>query len=318
MAAGADLIIKQNDTRPIATATITDSTGAVVNLTGATVKFVMRSLTAASAAVNATATIISPTAGTVSYTWAAADTATAGLYQAVWRVTQSDGSLLTFPNDGYLDIWIEPDLTTDTGQYLLSLPDMKNHLNLPAADRGQDQKLLRWVLAATPVIEHVTGPIVPKQYDEWYDGNGSYVIRFRHRPLVTLIAVSMYLGPVEYAMSIVTQPQAGSVFSVMADGGRRLVRRGPGGSQIPFPVGNQNVHIIYTAGYTTTPENVRQGALEMLRENWVASQTAGGPRTGAEAVVGPGGELGHPPIPVVLSDRVREWLTPQRRHPVIV
>lgn len=311
-----DFTVKQGDTLPVFSDTLSYSDGTNPNLTGASVQFIMRSMVNKTVTTNAAATIVSPTAGTVSYTPTATDTATAGQYEGVWLVTFAGGAQQSWPTDGYLDIWIEPNLTSDTNQYLLSLPDMKDHLNIQASNRANDQKLIRWVMAATSVIEHYTGPLVPKTYDEWYDG-GQYEIRFRHRPVLTLVAASMYLGPVEYAMAQVTEPQDGSIFSVMVDGARRLVRRGPGGSQLPFPGGLQSVHIVYTAGYTTVPENIRQGALEMLRENWVSSQTPGGPRTGAEALMGPDSELGHGPIPVVMSDNVRQWLAPQRRHPVI-
>lgn len=315
--AAADFQIKQGDILPLLTDTLTYNNGSAANLAGATVNFVMRSMTLSKVTTNAAATVTNAATGSVQYTFTATDTAAAGLYQACWVVTFSGGQQQTWPTDGYIDIWIEPNLTSDTNQYLLSLPDMKEHLNIPAADRSKDQKLIRWVMAATPVIEHITGPIVIKQYDEWYDG-GQYELRFRHRPVQTLVAASIYLGPVEYAMSQVTEPQDGSIFSVMVDGTRRLVRRGPGGSQLAFPGGLQSIHLIYTAGYSTVPEEVRQGALEMLRENWVASQTPGGPRTGSEALMGPDSDVGHVPLPLVISPRVKEWLSPKRRHPVIV
>ena len=313
----ADLIIRQNDSTPVLPATIVDQNGAVVNLTGASVQFIMRSATAAKPQVNATATILSPSAGTVQYSWIAADTAIAGLYQAVFRVTLSGGGTFTYPNDGFLDIWIEPDLTSDLNQYLVSLPDIKDHLHIPATDRTHDQMLVRWVQAVRPVIENITGPIIPTAYDEWYDLSGcTYTVSLRHRPLITLTAVGMYLGPVEYAMSQVTQPQAGSIFSIMADGGRRLVRRGPGGSMIPFPAGYQSVHVLYTAGFNVVPENVRQATLELIRDNWVPTQQPG-PRTGPGFQSVDDEIATHMPTSFTVSERVREWLSPNRRHPSI-
>lgn len=313
--AEADLIVRQGDTSPIVTATITDQTGAAVNLTGATVTFIMRAITAAAPAVNTAATIVTAASGTVQYSWAATDTATAGLYQAVFRCTLNSGLTYTWPNDGYMAIWVEENLTSDTTQNLVSIPDIKDHLNIPAVDRTHDQKLLRWITAVRPVVEQITGPIIPTVYDEWYDG-GQWAISLRHRPLITLIAASLYLGPVEYPLSIVTEPQDGSIWSVMPDGGRRVVRRGPGGSQLKFPDGDQNVHLVYQAGITPIPENIRMATLMILQDNWNPSQQPG--------VRGPGQQpiddaIAHGATPPFLvSGRAREFLSPNKRHPTVI
>lgn len=309
--AGYDFAAKQGDTQPVWNDTLTYSDGSVANLTGASVMFVMRSMTSSTVTTNAAATIVSPTAGTVSYTPTATDTANFGNYQGAWVVTFSGGAIQTWPTDGYLDIWIQPNLTSSSTQYLVSLDDLKDQLNIPGNDRTRDQKLIRWITAARPVIEAITGPIIPTHYDEWYDGGG-FAIQLRHRPLITLEAVSMYLGPVEYAMSIVTQPQAGSIFSVMQDGSRRIVRRGPGGSQLPFPDGKQTVHVLYTAGLTSIPENIRIATMMMIQEHWVDTQSPGWGDHGREHE-----PAAHIPPPYLVSDRVREWLEPNRRHPAV-
>lgn len=313
----ADFVIKQGDSAPVLTDTLTYSDGTAVNLTGATVTFTMRSLTAAAAQIAAApATVTTPTAGAVSYTFSATDSAVAGNYAANWQVTFPDTSVMTFPTDGYLDIWVEPNLTASAAQQLVGLADAKDYLNIPASDRSHDQKLLRFIAGATPVVEHVTGPIVARQCDEFYDGTGSTHIVLRHRPLLNLLAVSMFQGPTEFPMAIVTTPQAGSIYSCMADTGNRVVRRGPGGSVLPWWVGPQSVHIVYTAGFTAVPENVRLGTLELLRENYQPTQQGGHPQFGAaqdpDAALDRALAVGY-----FMSPRVRAMLGPNRRHPSI-
>ena len=91
--------IKQNDTAPAITATLYENSVAV-DLTGATVKFHMGSI------VDAAATVVSASEGKVKYQWQATDTATVGEYNAEFEVTFSDGTIETFPNDGFLRIII--------------------------------------------------------------------------------------------------------------------------------------------------------------------------------------------------------------------
>ena len=87
--------IKQGDTKPSLSAQLL-SDGSAVDLTGATVKFHMGTI------IDATATIVDAATGNVRYDWVTADTETAGLFRAEFEVTFSDGTVETFPNDGYL------------------------------------------------------------------------------------------------------------------------------------------------------------------------------------------------------------------------
>lgn len=104
--------VKQNDTAPSIRATLKDSDNTVINLTGATVRFHMRTIGGTTAKVDSAATVVSPaTSGVVQYDWVAADTDTVGTYQAEFEVTYSDGTIETFPNNGYIVVEITDDIT---------------------------------------------------------------------------------------------------------------------------------------------------------------------------------------------------------------
>jgi len=102
--------IKENDRSPAITGTLTAG-GAAVDISGTSVKFIMRLPgSTGSAKVDAAATIVSGTAGTVSYSWGATDTDTAGLYLAEWEVTFAGGIKRTWPAEDYLFVLVVPDL----------------------------------------------------------------------------------------------------------------------------------------------------------------------------------------------------------------
>lgn len=88
----------QGDSKPSVDATLL-SNGVATNLTGATVQFRHRQIDTLNTIVGA-AVIISAVAGTVSYLWAVNETANMaiGNHAAQFRVTFSDGSILTFPD----------------------------------------------------------------------------------------------------------------------------------------------------------------------------------------------------------------------------
>lgn len=105
--------IKQHDTAPTIAGQITDQFGNAINLTGASVTFIMKLASlgnTGSPLVNAAAVITDAVNSKVSYSWLAADTATAGDYSAEWQVIYATGKKQTFPDPGYLLVRVTADL----------------------------------------------------------------------------------------------------------------------------------------------------------------------------------------------------------------
>ena len=103
--------IKQNDTVPSLRAALENGSGDAVDLTNATCNFHMRPLGGTTITVDASAQIVTEATGIVQYNWIAADTDTVGSYQAEFEVTYPDGTIETFPNNGYIRVEITDDIT---------------------------------------------------------------------------------------------------------------------------------------------------------------------------------------------------------------
>lgn len=316
-----DFTIAQNDTSPILTDTLSYSNGQPANLTGATLSLVMRSLVSATpVTLTGTAAIVEPIGGKVSYTFSAKDTATVGQFSASWEVVLGGGAKMRWPTVGYIWISVEESLLTTGVRQLVSLPEVKSLLGIKSNDRIHDSKLIGWIEALAPLIEHVVGPVIPQVFDEWYEG-GHSTISLRHKPsfgygttpLLRVMAVSEYRGPIEYNLSIVSTPTQGSVYSEMThDELGLIVRRTAGGGtynwwQDPSHP-QQSVHVIYEAGQQEVPANVRMAAEETIKWWWDATQPMGkGAMTLGDA---------EPSRPMVgLPYHVEAMLKPTARHP---
>lgn len=101
--------IKRNDTSPALRYTLSPT----VDLTGAVVVFNMRErATGAVKIARAPATIVAPASdGIVQYDWTAADTDASGVWQGEFEVAHADGSIETYPNDGYIIVKITGDIS---------------------------------------------------------------------------------------------------------------------------------------------------------------------------------------------------------------
>jgi hypothetical protein len=322
--ASADLFIRAGDTTPAFGDTILDANGSpMLGVTAVT--FVLRSLqTAQPVALTGTASIVS--GAVVQFAWSAADTLNAGpgLYNAEWHCTLSGGGTYTYPNNGYRTISIEQPLSS-APQQLVSIADAKEYASIPSSDMTQDEKLLRFIRSIRPVVENITGPIIPQQFEEWHDGGATYIV-LRHSPktgmgttpILQVQACSEYMGPIEWPLAIITSPDQGQLYSCMPEirlG--RVVRRTAGGGVQPFACqGPQSVHVVYTAGQSVVPDNVYEGTLELIRINFQSTQQSTR-SPGPYPVRDDETEMGPPGVPMgfLVPGRVRELLSPTKRYP---
>jgi hypothetical protein len=316
----ADIIWKQGDTGPAFREVFTKPDGSRFNIEDATVTLTLRAFTAASP-LALTGTVTFPGEGEALYTPSTQDTSVAGDYMATWLVVFPSGEVRTFPTDGYLTVTIEPSLDVTGTQRLVELGEVKAHLNLPANDRVHDRKLVSLIDACTPIIEHKTGPILCRTFDEWHEGGGTYIVLRRRpatslgtTPVLRLVACSEYLGPVEWPLKIIGSPDQGELYSCMLDEKLAMVvRRSAGGGVQPFPHQPQAVHVVYEAGQEEVPQNVRFALCEALREFYQTTQQVGkGRETVADEEESPSRSMAY-----LVARHALGMIEPMRRAPSI-
>lgn len=102
--------IKQNDTSPSLGVQLLDGSKEVIDLSGASVNFYMKIAGSTTIAVNNAAVVKNGPEGRVEYEWSTGDTQTAANYQGEFQVTYPNGSVETFPNNGYITIRVLPEI----------------------------------------------------------------------------------------------------------------------------------------------------------------------------------------------------------------
>ena len=100
--------IKRNDTSPALEYRLSIYSSGSGVLAGASARFHMKSR-AGTMVVDAAA-VVSDADGILQYLWDAADTATAGNYDAEFEVTYGDSTVETFPNSEHIKVIIAADL----------------------------------------------------------------------------------------------------------------------------------------------------------------------------------------------------------------
>lgn len=109
--ASPQFTIKQNDTAPDLVTVLQDSRGRPRILTGATVVLHMRLQSDKTVKINGGSVVITDASlGLVTYSFTAANTDTAGVYELEIQVTYTDSTVETFPNNDYVIVTILDDI----------------------------------------------------------------------------------------------------------------------------------------------------------------------------------------------------------------
>lgn len=98
--------IKQGDSAPNLRAILKNPDGTAASLVGSTVRFSMRTSGGAVIVSRQPCALVDAPNGVVEYDWQDGDTDTGATHLGEFEVTYSDGSIETFPNDGFVRIMI--------------------------------------------------------------------------------------------------------------------------------------------------------------------------------------------------------------------
>lgn len=164
---------------------------------------------------------------------------------------------------------------------LISLAEARGALgNVPAAATAKDEDLRTAISEATPILEDLVGPIIPRVCDEWHDG-GQGVVRVLYAPLISVTAVVESWGSFTRNLTqdvLDVGPFSAYGFTVdLVDG---FVQRRVVGRAGVFPRGRRNVHVTYTAGRSVVSPNIYKGARRLIRHLWQQEQQAFRPAMG--------------------------------------
>lgn len=149
---------------------------------------------------------------------------------------------------------------------LITLADAKASLGIPAATTANDADIEKYIEAATPVIENITGPLLAGARTVAVDG-GSGAILLERFTAVTAITESG-TAITDY----VADPHAGIIYA------------GTTTSQRAFKAGVRNIVVTVTVGAATIPPNIALATRELVRHWWQQGRQGNRPAFGNEGV----------------------------------
>lgn len=191
---------------------------------------------------------------------------------------------------------------------LVTLDEVKAHLN--KTDFNDDLELQGFVDAATPLIENMAGPVIPRTVTEYHSG-GMTSITLNSQPVQSVTSIVETYGQTNYSLTQVELGQGMTGFAFTLDPLMgRIVRRAYN-AEAMFPIGNNNVKVVYVAGRNEVPANVRLATLMLIQHLWTTSQMN---RNGGRPSIG-GDDNFVPGMGFAVPNRVKELLQQSPRVP---
>lgn len=173
---------------------------------------------------------------------------------------------------------------------LITLDEARASLGWATTNTANNTDLERYIEAATPVIENITGPLLVKQLTFAFDGG-----------------VEKIVLPVPFT-SVVSVTENGAAFTnYVADADKGIITAGTTIAPDVFEPGVDNIVVTVSVGSATIPANVKLAARELVRFWWQQGRQANIPAFGEAP------ESNSVPMGFAVPKRVYELLEPNSR-----
>jgi hypothetical protein len=145
--------------------------------------------------------------------------------------------------------------TGSSGPYLTTLNHIKTYLGIDTSVTTYDAKLTQMMILASNAVHNYCDrtSFLSANYTERYDGNGIGLnggyVSLRNVPVTALTSVTLDPG------TSYSDTYAGSLFTYDSNKGFLFWNR-DSNQRRAFPMGFRNVEVVYTAGYSSVPEDL--------------------------------------------------------------
>ena len=236
----------QGDVVPLGI-TVTDSTGVAANATTVTCTIYLPDGTSASGTVT--------NAGTGLYNCDYTP-AQVGRYTVKWTATGTNAS-------SFADEFTVRDFTA---MGIVSLDEVKRHLNILTTDTTNDEELRHFMDVAGDMAEEYTGIILGQRtFTETLDG-GDTVLRVNNPLILSISSLTENSVALVQGTDYYIDRTGQRLFRIVAS---NLFYGTASGIWKP---GIQNIAITYRAGFVNPPPLARQGVLELIRHLWLTQR----------------------------------------------
>jgi hypothetical protein len=152
---------------------------------------------------------------------------------------------------------------------IISLDEAKTFLDITSST--YDSELGGFITTASLAWVNRVGPVAGSPvYDEWYNGGGPTIV-LRHTPVQSITSITeAYTDSIAYTLT--SDPLDGTgtsgTYGYTLETSRGLLVRRASGFPISFASGTRNIHIVYVAGYATTPADIKEAVMSLLKQGW--------------------------------------------------
>lgn len=192
-----------------------------------------------------------------------------GVYTASLTTTQPGRHALRWVATGanagaYADVLWSAD--ADPGM-IIPLSYARTGARLLPSQTGDDEDLRDLIVAATGPMEDICGAIIPRTFDEWYDG-GSTLIALDHAPVISVSTVAESTGVLRTLTAQPLDAASMDAYGYTVDLPLGILTRRAQGVALPFAPGRSNVHVVYRAGRMNIPANIIRATRRLVLWLW--------------------------------------------------